>query len=79
MSDQTLNLLARLFFIAVMAAMFLYLFTNMDKVREHNRQQREKEAVCVGNCPPPGPLDCTIYGRKKDGSWPSGYECSSTP
>jgi len=38
-----------------------------------------KETVCVGNCPAPGPMDCTIYGRKKDGSWPSGYECSSTP
>lgn len=34
---------------------------------------------CVGHCPPPGPMDCTIYGRKKDGSWPSGFECSSTP
>lgn len=38
-----------------------------------------KEEVCVGNCPPPGPLDCTIYGRKKDGTWPSGHECASTP
>lgn len=38
-----------------------------------------KEVACVGNCPKPGPMDCTIYGRKKDGSWPSGYECSSTP
>lgn len=41
--------------------------------------QKKTEEVCVGHCPPPGPLDCTIYGRKKDGSWPSGFECSSTP
>lgn len=37
------------------------------------------EKPCVGHCPPPGPMDCTVFGRKKDGSWPSGFECSSTP
>ena len=41
--------------------------------------ERKKAEPCVGHCPPPGPMDCTIYGRKKDGSWPSGFECSSTP
>lgn len=42
-------------------------------------QKKQAEEVCVGNCPSPGPMDCTIYGRKPDGSWPSGFECSSTP
>ena len=42
-------------------------------------KREAKEVPCTGHCPDPGPLDCTIYGRKKDGSWPSGYECSSTP
>lgn len=78
-SDSTLNLLAKLFFIAIMTAMSLYLLANVNEVRKHNRQQKEKDAVCVGNCPPPGPMDCTIYGRKPDGSWPTGFECSSTP
>lgn len=41
--------------------------------------KKQTEEVCVGNCPPPGPMDCTIYGRKPDGSWPSGFECSATP
>lgn len=79
MSDQTSRLLAQIFFVSVMTLMFLYLAVNLGDVREHNRKQKEKEAACVGNCPPPGPMDCTIYGRKKDGSWPSGFECSSTP
>jgi hypothetical protein len=79
MSDQTSNFLARIFFIAVMTLMFLYLFSVLPSHRAYIQKQKEKEAACVGHCPPPGPMDCTIYGRKKDGSWPSGFECSSTP
>ncbi len=63
-----------LFIVASVSGMCIAVFGHPMLARKRIAQE-----PCVGHCPPPGPMDCTIYGRKKDGSWPSGFECSSTP